>query len=302
MTPAPARRTPRDADLGLRQIGNASGLSVSLLPNGCPFSIEHQRDRDRIMLNQVLGSPVDGGIFRLYLRVGGARPFIAQAVGPRARVRCGAAADRFVWDGETDGVSHRVTLWLHPQTNLWLWHVEVTNRRDLDLPCDAILVQDIGLGGRGFLMNNEAYVSQYIDHHIAEHARCGPVIMSRQNQAQGGRYPWIVHGCLDGTAGFATDAMQIFGPAYRDAAEIDHAFGVDLPSRRLQHEVACAALQSKATVLKPGATLAQRFFGLYDPDHPEASSDSDLAKVDAVQNAIRDFAPRQVELHQPARS
>ena len=34
---------------------------------------------------------------------------------------------------------------------------------------------------RGFLMNNEAYASQYIDHYIAGHARCGPVVMSRQN-------------------------------------------------------------------------------------------------------------------------
>src|SRR5262249_10881249 len=165
-----------------------------------------------------------------------------------------------------------------------------------------VLVQDIGLGGRGFLMNNEAYVSQYIDHHIADHARCGPVIMSRQNQAQGGRYPWMVHGCLDGATGFATDAMQIFGPAYRDAAEIDHPFGVGLPSRRLQHEVACAAVKSKGAVLKPGVRLAQTFFGLYEPDHPAASSDQDLARIDAVLGSASEFAPRQVELHQPARS
>ena len=40
--------------------------------------------------------------------------------------------------------------------------------------------------------------------------------MSRQNLAQGGGHPWVAHGCLDGAAGFATDAMQLFGPAYRD--------------------------------------------------------------------------------------
>ena len=34
-----------------------------------------------------------------------------------------------------------------------------------------MLLQDIGLGERGFLMNNEAYASQYIDHHVARHPR-----------------------------------------------------------------------------------------------------------------------------------
>ena len=69
-------------------------------------------------------------------------------------------------------------------------------------------------------MNNEAYASQYIDHHIAIDPRLGPVVMSRQNLLQNGSYPWILHGCLDGATGFATDALQLFGPQYRDAANI----------------------------------------------------------------------------------
>ena len=75
-----------------------------------------------------------------------------------------------------------------------------------------ILVQDVGLGDRGFLMNNEAYASQYIDHHVARHPRCGPVVMSRQNLAQSSGHPWVAHGCFEGAAGFATDAMQLLGP------------------------------------------------------------------------------------------
>src|SRR5439155_1422402 len=88
---------------------------------------------------------------------------------------------------------------------------------EVAVPIDAILVQDLGLGVRAFVTNNEAYASQYIDHHIARHARCGPVVMSRQNLAQDGKHPWVVHGCLDGASAFATDAMQVFGPGHRDA-------------------------------------------------------------------------------------
>src|SRR5207244_2185355 len=83
----------------------------------------------------------------------------------------------------------------------------------------------LGLGGRGFLMNNEAYASQYIDHHIAADPRLGPVVMSRQNQAQNGKYPWLALGCLAGTAALATDALQLFGPASRATQTIASAPG-----------------------------------------------------------------------------
>jgi 1,2-beta-oligoglucan phosphorylase len=301
--------TPRDGDLGLRVVASAAGLAVSVLPNGGLFAIEHQHDRGRIMLNLVLGSPLDGGIGRLYLRIGGAEPRIVR-IGPGGRGRfgfggsgpLGATGDRVVWDGESLGLRHRVTLWLHARSNVWLWHVELANRGAAELPCDAILVQDLGLGGRGFLMNNEAYVSQYIDHHIAADPQLGPVVMCRQNQAQGGKHPWVALGCLDGAAAFATDALQIFGPAFRDAESIGCALGTDLPNQRQQHEVACPALQSRAFVLKPGESATRTYFGLYEPDHAAASSDADLARIDAVQTARQAFAPIEVPLAEPVRS
>ena len=117
-------------------------------------------------------------------------------------------------------------------------------------------------------MNNEAYASQYIDHHVARHPRCGPVVMSRQNLAQSGAHPWVAHGCLDGAAGFATDAMQLLGPGYRDADGIDPA--VELPSERFQHELACPMIQSRTVTLESGATTAWTFFGLYEADHADA--------------------------------
>src|SRR5262249_45965180 len=151
---------------------------------------------------------VSGSIARLFLRTGGTNPFICEIVGPRANVRFAADQDRIVWEGETNGIHHRATLWLAPDAPLWLWRGEAASRRQERLECDAIVTQDLGLGERGFLMNNEAYASQYIDHHIARDSAIGPVIMSRQNLAQRGAYPWVGQGCLEGTAAFATDAMQ----------------------------------------------------------------------------------------------
>ncbi len=79
--------TPRDSDLGLRRLANSAGLSISVLPNGCIFAIEHQNAGGCTLLNQVLGSPIDGGTARVYLRTGGAAPLIAQVLGPGAKTR-----------------------------------------------------------------------------------------------------------------------------------------------------------------------------------------------------------------------
>jgi 1,2-beta-oligoglucan phosphorylase len=291
---------PREHDLGLRRITNQAGLSISVLPNGSIFAIEHQHERGRTMVNQVQGSALDGGIARLYLRTRAPEASVRQAAGPGAKVRFGAVRDRFVWQGEAGGLRHRVVLWLDPQRSVWLWRLDVANSRDVDLRCDAILVQDVGLAARPFVMNNEAFVSQYIDHHVARHPRFGPVVMSRQNLAQYGGNPWIAHGCLDGAAGFATDAMQLFGPAYRDAEEIGP--GADLPSVRLQHEVACPMIQSRVVTLKPDGQAAWTFFGLYEPDHADPSSDADLSRIAAAQHASGDFAPGEAALDVPARS
>src|SRR5690606_37070370 len=252
-------RTPGESDLGLRRIANHTGLQVAVLPNACVFAIEHRHEGGRIMINQVEGSALDGGIGRLFLRIAAPDATVAEMVGPGAQVAFGAGDDRFTWEGATGGVRHRVTLWLHPRHDLWLWRVDLTNGGAREVTCAAILAHDLGLGERSFLMNNEAYASQYIDHHVAARPRCGPVTMSRQTLAQRGRHPWAAHVCLDGAASYATDAMQLFGPAYRDA-EIARLPETGLPGERLQHEVACAIIQSRPVVLQPGAKGTLTFF------------------------------------------
>jgi 1,2-beta-oligoglucan phosphorylase len=282
--------TPRESDLGLARIVNRLGLAVSVLPSGSLFAIEHRTDTGSILVNQVLASPLDGGIARIVLRAGGRHPVNIEVAGPGAKVEFGIAADRMGWEGTTGDVRHRVTLQVLANQTAWLWRVDVTNMGVVSLPLDAILVQDLGLGTRGFVTNNEAYASQYIDQRVARHARCGRVVMSRQNLAQDGMHPWVMHGCLDGSSACATDAMQLFGPRHRDADGFAIPFGTPLADRCLQHEVSCAAIQSLAITLEPGATASWRFFGLYEPDHAAASSDGDFARLEAITWPDRDGA------------
>lgn len=274
--------TPRESDLDLTSIVNDAGLRVSVLPNGSVFAIEHRVGAVAILVNQVLASPVDGGIGRILLRIAGVSPVTIEAMGGRANVAVGVANERIVWEGSRNRLRHRVTACLLPDRPAWLWCVEVENATDFAVPIDAILVQDLGLGVRSFVGSNEAYASQYIDHHIARHTSYGPVVMSRQNLAQDGRHPWVMQGCLDGACAFATDAMQVFGPRHRDADDFGLASGTILADRRLQHEASCVALQSFPIAVEPGARARWRFFAVYSPDHPTASRDRDLSALDVV--------------------
>ena len=172
------------------------------------------------------------------------------------------------------------TLWLSPDENLWLWRVEAVNRRDRDIECDAILIQDIGLGDRGFLMNNEAYASQYIDHHVGHtRVRAGNHEPAEPRAAR--HYPWVLHGCLDGAAGFATDGLQLFGPAFRDGDRFGFAFGANLPDARASSTRSPVPRSSRAanTCCRLGAA-AWTLLWLFVPDHPEASSDGDPVACD----------------------
>ena len=274
--------TPREDGLGLLHVVNRVGIDISVAPNGSVFAIEHRTNRAAILINQVLASPIGGGIARIILRSRARASMTRELLGPQARVRMGATADAIVWEGTTRVIRHRVTLRLLPDKMAWLWRIEATNTAALPVSVDAIFAQDLGLGGRAFVTGNEAYASQYVDHHVAKDPRYGPVLMSRQNLAQDGAHPWVMHGCLEGADGFATDAMDLFGPSYRDADSIGLPFGARLANRRLQHEVACVAIQSFPITIQPGTRHSWRYFALYEPDHPDASHDGDVNKLDGI--------------------
>ncbi len=298
-------RLPLEDELDLHRLVNKAGIEISILPNGCIFAIEHVNGAERTMINQVFGSPLGSGIGHILLRLG-VQPSVpasmtAHIAGAGAKGRVGAAPDRFVWDGETASIRHRVTLWLHPDEPLWLWRVELENAGAEALDCDAILVQDLGLGSRGLVLSNEAYASQYIDQAIGRHPIVGLLIMSRQNMDQFGRNPWAAHGCLDGAASFATDGSQLFHPIRGGTTDAVN-FGCDLEGVKLQGECACAAIQSNTIRLTAGARATISFFGFFDPHHAAVTSDADLERLFAVSQAASAFRPIMPELSTPPRS
>ncbi len=253
----------------------ANGTTIiKALRNGCIYSIE----RGDILVNQILASPLAGGIHRIYLRVRGNDGFShVEIVGPRAAGEFAFVQDRFVWTGSWRSLHYRCTCWLPPAGDVWFFRLEVENRSDKTIDCDAVMVQDIGLAARGQVRNNENYTSQYLDHFAAPHPELGYLLMTRQNLPQAGdTHPWLLQGCFPSAAGFTTDGFDFFGVGYK-ATGVPCALSMGTIGRRVrQYEFGCTAIQSINAEVQPSNRFTFTFFCDFVADHPEPSSATDL--------------------------
>src|SRR5688500_5207324 len=98
----------------VRRLHASNGLHLSASPGGCVAAIEC----GATLVNQVVASPVAGGVHRVYLRahaLGAGDPIhFTEIVGPAAASAFGASPDRFVWRGSWRGIDYRCTCRLHP--------------------------------------------------------------------------------------------------------------------------------------------------------------------------------------------
>jgi cellobiose phosphorylase len=244
---------PNEAQLGLHTLTNDAGLSISVLPCGTLFAIEHHG----MLINQLFGTPLGEGVMRVVVRrrdgdAPGVRA-VASLIGA-GHTHFAADADRFTWRVERDSVVCTCVLQLADRAAAWVWRVEVDSPTPGEF--DAVLIQDVGLASRGQVLNNELYTSQYLDHSPSEHTAYGWTVRTRQNLPQHeGRCPTLTHACLDGAAAYATDGTQLVGCETRD-----------LPSQRLQHEAGWIGLQSRP---QSGKAAHWNFVAVLD-DTPDA--------------------------------
>jgi cellobiose phosphorylase len=277
--PVPDRGRP--ATVVLR---DRAGLTIELLDSGAIFAIRH----GDILINQVLGSPLDGGIGNVYLRRRRRRGISwTPLTGPAAPGGFRASAAGAIWEGTFDGIDYSCTLSLAPKRSMWFWTIRVVNTTSRRLSLDAVLAQDIGIADEAAVRSSERYTSQYLDHTILHEEALGFLVCSRQNLAQRGSFPWVMHGCLDGAVGYLTDGFQFYGLGYK-ATNTPAALGrPTLPNRNYQYEFALPTLQSRRRSLAPGETHEIRFFAVFEADHPTASGPADAAQAHAAEQAYR---------------
>lgn len=231
-------------------------LTVALLPTGDVQEI----NADGVMYTGFSADAVSGAVGALYLRVyGDGAPEVHRLTG-RGIGRFGACADGAVYEGTAGGIAYRIRLQCTADT--WYYTVTLSGRGR----ADVLYTQDIGVGDRGFIRNNELYAAQYLGHTVRKD-KYGYTVASRQNL--GGRHPVLVQGALDiNVVGYCTDGLQFFGSAYRvtgKPALIDR----DLPNVNHQYEMPFICLATERFDLDGERTFA--FYGHTISDLPTAA-------------------------------
>ncbi|NEU63338.1 amylo-alpha-1,6-glucosidase [Paenibacillus sp. ALJ109b] len=240
------------------------------------------------MINQWMASPVDGSMNNLYLRFhsdSGIR--FVPMLGIHSDSQVSTDGSRMVWTGTAEGVGYQVVF--APTTQgVWFWDVTVNGNGE---EVDVVYGQDVGNADSGAVRSNEAYLSQYIDHAVFEDAKLGYIVASRQNQPQGGAFPYLQQGSLTRAAGYSTDGFQFFGLSYKETNVPESLSKPALANEVYQYEFAYTALQSEKVVLSGEARFV--FYGLFQANHPEAVKE--LEYQDVVQQAWDEYEAKRQE-------
>ena len=217
----------------------------------------------------------EAGPANLYLRrIGGAGATWVPLLGPASPSTVSWSGHGPSATGEWEGLRYAVSFRLAQGSPAWFWHLAVENAGASEVVVDAVLAHDPGLAPYGAVRNNEFYVSQYLDLTPVTTAH-GTAIAVRQNMP-GARVPWMLLGSLMQGRGWATDTLQLVRGAWRPGVPAALSFA-ELPSHRLQHEHALVVVQDAPTTIAAGERHHTGFYGVFSPDHPDATTDADAA-------------------------
>lgn len=261
------------------EYSNIVGLTLALYRNGGTASLS----LDGLMINQVEGRPLQGGLDQVWLRVH-AQGGIESLPLSGTAAACAFHESGAIWRQQHGPVEASMQLLLHPELPVLFRVCSVRNHGAEAVKLDWLVGQDIGIADIGMLKNNEAYVCQYLDHRIVDHPQAGKVVLSRNNLHPA--HPFALHCCLQGAQSASTDGYQFFGTQYK-LSGVPVALGAPMLENRVrQYEFAYAALQSRTLQLQAGQSDTV-VFALYAlTEHPQVSSSSDLVRVDEILAAV----------------
>ncbi len=253
------------------RIHNSSGLIFNFLNNGSIRSVESAP----IRISLFETSPFTQEGANLYLRQRDGLIRFIPLIGPGANSLYKFSTRHFIARGGWNGLEYTCILQLSELNQSWQWNITVKNNGVLCQEVDLVHVQDVGLKTIATAPVNEYYISQYTERRIMQDQRFGSVLCCRQNMKESGGHPWLIMACSSMAESAATDGMLIYGASSRTSG---------IPEGLLSHhlggeyagESSIVALQSKPVQLAPGQEYNTSFMALFLPDHPEATSPTDL--------------------------
>lgn len=233
--------------------------TYSFLPTGDIFEFNHSG----IMLNEFRGNSKDGSPGNIYLRIYKENSVIAYPLlGIRSHSVLKKGDNSLLYTGKVENISYEVVF--HALEGIWFWDISLSGNGET---VDLLYGQDIGVASQGGVLTNELYAAQYLGHSVFQ-TENGYTVCSRQNQDQGGRFPYLRQGALGSQIiHYATDGMQFFKSSCKDT-DIPAALTEDLPDVNYQFEFSYTALQTEKLELNSLKKAA--FYGFAAENHPEA--------------------------------
>ena len=240
----------------------SEGLTFRFLKTGDIYDIQ----KKPVMINQLMGNPIDGSMNNLYLRIHRDSGDISYypLLGVQSSSDFAFGKQQAKWSGSIEGITYQVFLILSDK-NSWFWKIHLSGNEQ---KVDIIYGQDLGLASKVALQSNEAYIAQYVDHQVFEDKQMGFVVCSRQNQPQAGQFPYLQQGSLTGAVGYSTDGFQFFGESYKQTNQPAILTQERLENEVYQFEFDYTGLQSKAIPLAGETEIV--FYSIYKDSHPEA--------------------------------
>jgi CRISPR-associated protein Csx3 len=256
---------------GRHDLSSDAGLRAVFTDEACLARL----DAGDTSLLMYPASAHEAGPANLYLRrIDGAGATWVPLLGPASPSTVVGSGDGPTASGEWEGLRYAVSFRLAQGSPAWFWHLAVENTGTSEVVVDVVLTHDPGLAPYGAVRNNEFYVSQYLDLTPVSTAQ-GTAIAVRQNMP-GATVPWMLIGSLKEGRGWATDTLQLVRGGRRPGVPAALSCA-ELPSHRLQHEHALVVLQDAPVTIAAGERHRTGFYGVFSPDHPDATTDADAA-------------------------
>jgi cellobiose phosphorylase len=267
-------------------IRNKLGLSVDFLENGSLKCI--QANPISIGVRDTTAFSKSGT--NLYLRKRTNRFAHTALLGPESNSRFSVIGDAFIAKGRWEGLEYNCALQLSKKSLSWQWYIDIKNTTDDNVEIDLIYVQDTGLKPITAGLNNELYISQYLERRILPDATYGSVICCRQNMKESVGNPWMMMACKNGAGSASVDGMQFYGRSFRETG-IPAGLLTDQLGGEYAGESSVLALQTNPVKLGTGTTHRNAFVATYLHDHPQATSEKDLLRLPDLMAGFNEEIP-----------
>jgi cellobiose phosphorylase len=270
------------------KIQSISSLSIEFLENGAIKSI----NADPIRISLKAGTLFSFPGTNIFLRKRNNPVEFHPLTGPGSDSKFLITDNEYLATGEWSGIEYACVLSLAADSMSWQWTINIKNTFADPVELDLIYVQDVGLKPLNAGLINEYYVAQYLERRILHDKKYGSVAICRQNMNESTGNPWLLLACQNGAASACTDGMQFFGKTFRETG-IPEGLTVDQLKGEYAGESSVVALQREPFILHFGESLETAFFGIYQPDHPKATSDEDLSQGTPSQGTPSPRTPSQ---------